>query len=420
MPKPIDTIIIGAGLAGLFAARRLTELGQRVLVLEARDRVGGRTWTAPAPGSGIAVDWGAEWIIPKLHPRIEELATEFDITSEPEPGGAEWVVPAGHFHGSYEDLKRTRAGFAEGIAALQAWYDGNDERELSLTDLLRECVREATDRMLIVAAFFPLCGADPEEISSLAIREEIRFHDGRVDLTLDPEIVRLSQGTGAIAAGLAAGLHDVLRLNWPVQAVRTSEEGVQVSGADSTVRAKQLLIAVPVAVLGRISFSPALPLPKSLPDRANCGRVVKLWARVKGEPGPTLLQTTHPLRLVYSRQLGDERLVSAQVLKRDLAATDPKHIASLLHSACPGLEVLEVRVHDWPADRWAGASWMTGRKDFFQSFREACDAIDGPLKLIGSDVAREWSGWMEGAIASAEDGVRWAAGQKSQESRRLT
>jgi monoamine oxidase len=409
MPKPTDTIIIGAGIAGLYAARRLVELGQRVLILEARERLGGRTWTASAPGSAIAVDWGAEWMIPNLHSRMETLTAEFDITSEPEPEGAEWVVPAGRFRGSYEDLKRTRSGFAEGVAALQAWYDAGEEREISLTELLRECVREATDRMLLAAAFFPLCGADPEEISSLAIREEIRCHKHSVDCTLDPEIVRLSQGAGAIARGLAAGLHDVLRLNWPVQAVRTSGEGVQVSGADSTVRAKRLLIAVPVAVLGRISFSPALPLPKTLPDRANCGRVAKLWARVRGEPGPTLLQTTHPLKLVYSRRVGDEVLVSAQVLKRDLAATEPTHLAALLHSACPGLEVLEIGLHDWPADRWAGASWMTGRKGSYLPFRDACDAIDGPLKLIGGDVARDWSGWMEGAIASAEDGASWAS-----------
>jgi monoamine oxidase len=413
MPKPIDTIIIGAGLAGLFAARRLVELGQRVLILEARERIGGRAWTASAPGSAIAVDWGAEWIIPNLHSRIEALAAEFDVTSEPEPGGAEWVVPAGRFRGSYADLKRTRSGFAAGVAALQAWYDAGDERELSLTELLRECVREATDRMLLAAAFFPLCGADPDEVSSLAVREEIRFHTDSVDRTLDPEIVRLSPGAGAIARGLVAGLHDVLRLNWPVQAIRTSDEGVQVSGADSTVRAKRLLIAVPVAVLGRISFSPVLPLPKTLPDRANCGRAAKIWARVQGEPGPTLLQTTHPLKLVYSRRVGDEVLVSAQVLKRDLAATDPGHIAGLLQSACPGLEVLEAGLNDWPADRGAGASWMTGRKAFYQPFREAVDAMDGPLKLIGADVARDWSGWMEGAIASAEEGVCWASASRS-------
>ncbi|HEX5788052.1 MAG TPA: FAD-dependent oxidoreductase [Woeseiaceae bacterium] len=405
----VDTMIIGAGLAGLHAARRLRERGQHVVVLEARDRVGGRTWTAPCPGTDVPVDWGAEWMIPSMHPRMQALAAEFGVMASAGREGIEWVVPHGRHEGSYASFKASRPGFAAGVAALQGWYDdGVDEgdAECSLTDLLRGNVEDATERLLLTAAFFSLTGADPREVSSAAVREEIRCHRGSVDLTLDPEIVRFEQGTGDIVDGLAAGLGDALALEWPVEELAVSSEGIRATGPAGSVAADRALLAVPAAVLSRIRFLPSLRfVTEGIADRANCGRVTKLWARVRGDAPGTLLQTTHPLRLAYVRQAGGEKLISAQALNADLRSTEPGALAALLESACPGVEVLDIGAHDWPADPWAGASWMTGRTEFYRPFREAAAAMKGPLELIGGDVARDWSGWMEGAIRSADDAV---------------
>ncbi len=74
-----DTLIVGNGLAGLTAATALTRAGRDVLVLEAQDRVGGRTYSAPLAPGQRAVDWGAEWIIPALHDRMMALATKYGM-----------------------------------------------------------------------------------------------------------------------------------------------------------------------------------------------------------------------------------------------------------------------------------------------------------------------------------------------------
>ncbi len=410
MPEHLDTIVVGAGLAGLHAARTLRRAGQRVRVLEARDRTGGRTWTAPFPGTRVGVDWGAEWIIPELHPKLCTLADEFGADTEAEGDAVEWRVPGQTFDVDYAALRRESPGFAAGLDALQAWYDaGDDGNERTLAELLREHVPDATDRALIDAAFFPLTGADPSHISTAAEREEIRFHGGDIAMTLAPVTHRFRDGTGAIVAGLADALGDAIRLSCPVDSITESGAGVRVRGPEREFMAQRVLIAVPVAVLSRIAVDPPIPvLADGLAGRVNCGRVTKLWARVRGGVVPSLLQTDHPLRLVYARRVGDTTLVSAQALHDDLADSSPAALAKLLATACPGMEVIDAHAHDWTADPLAGASWMTGRVGVYPAFRAALAGASGRVRLIGGDVADDWSGWMEGAVLSAEDGADWA------------
>ena len=65
--EPLDAVVIGAGFAGLVAARDLIEAGHRVVVLEARDRAGGRTYSDTFPGTDVVIDLGAEWFDPARH-----------------------------------------------------------------------------------------------------------------------------------------------------------------------------------------------------------------------------------------------------------------------------------------------------------------------------------------------------------------
>ncbi|MGL4404945.1 MAG: FAD-dependent oxidoreductase, partial [Notoacmeibacter sp.] len=67
MKTDCDVIVVGAGYAGLIAARNLIEAGKRVIILEAGSRVGGRCWSENYPGTDKIVDWGAEWVLPAHH-----------------------------------------------------------------------------------------------------------------------------------------------------------------------------------------------------------------------------------------------------------------------------------------------------------------------------------------------------------------
>lgn len=400
-----DVIIVGAGLAGLAAARALVDAGRRVLLLEAQGRVGGRTFAGSLAAGEPRVDWGAEWVITDLHPRVCSLARECGMQLEADSAEIAWNVPGLSLRASYEHLRQLRPGFGAGLAALQAWFDNpnDDGRDLPIADLLRRLIADATDRSLIEAAIFPLTGADPEEVSAYALRQEIHFHGGSIDVTLSPETRRLNRNAGSIAEHIAALLpKQVLRLNSAVTSIHTDGDDCMVIGQGFRESASAILLAVPVAVLHRIQFVPSQPaIGAENSAMMNAGRVVKLWAEFRGPAPPTRLQVGTALRLIYSWHRDGVDLISAQGLATDIAQSDP---LILFEQACPELTILRAGQYDWTADPFAGGSWMSAAPGPFPSevFRHVPGAR---IRVIGGDVAPMWTGWMEGALLSAEDAV---------------
>jgi (S)-6-hydroxynicotine oxidase len=78
-----DVIVVGGGIAGLTAARDLRAAGRRAIVLEARDRLGGRAWTGVLPGTDVRVEWGATWVHPETQPKSRKPSRS--SASEPIP-----------------------------------------------------------------------------------------------------------------------------------------------------------------------------------------------------------------------------------------------------------------------------------------------------------------------------------------------
>ena len=109
-----DVIVIGAGLAGLTAARDLHEAGRRVVVLEARDRLGGRTWTGTLPGTDVQVEWGGTWIHPGSPPAADAAIERYGLGKEPSlrPASFAWSVD-GHLHVGPDALTRMAAAADE-------------------------------------------------------------------------------------------------------------------------------------------------------------------------------------------------------------------------------------------------------------------------------------------------------------------
>src|SRR5262245_6676864 len=96
-----DVVVIGAGFAGIAAARDLTEAGRRVVVLEARDRIGGRTWYREMPGTGIEAEYGGMFFSRRTQPRIaaEIARAGVAVTAAPDPDVIAWVRGAARTEG---------------------------------------------------------------------------------------------------------------------------------------------------------------------------------------------------------------------------------------------------------------------------------------------------------------------------------
>jgi monoamine oxidase len=278
-----DAIVIGAGAAGLAAARSLAGRSLRVILLEARDRTGGRVWSVPTERAVAAAELGAEFI----HGRAEEtMALLRDAgTAAVEARGESWVcVENGELQRDGDDLIVAAAGILERAREL-----AGDE---SVDRFLRRFADDSARREAVAAARAFVEGfeaADPAIASARAIADElgsgVDFATARPLGGYRPMFERLR--SACATAGVQTCLSTVVRrISWQPRGVavetRTS------SGESRTIRARALVVTLPVGVLRHrgdeteVVFDPDLPAAKREALRSiEMGHVVKvsLWFR---------------------------------------------------------------------------------------------------------------------------------------------
>ncbi|MGA4543026.1 flavin monoamine oxidase family protein [Uniformispora flossi] len=259
--KMLDTIVVGAGISGITAARLLHDAGRRVVVLEARDRIGGRMWTDRE--AGFSVDRGASWIhgingnpLAHLVDALGIETREFTVGSF-QAGGR----PIADYDASRQRLddEATRQWIADVAAADEALLRtaaaaAPGESYATATDrTLTETGWEA-ERVERLRAFYrhrteEQCGAEIEQVDAHGLDED----------AIDGDEVIFPGGYDVVPRTLAQGLD--VRLETAVTAVTRTGDGVRVETADASFEARHVIVTVPLGVLkaGAITFTPALP-----------------------------------------------------------------------------------------------------------------------------------------------------------------
>src|SRR4051812_21234835 len=291
-----DVCIVGAGYAGLTAARRLTQAGLTVAVLEARDRVGGRTHTETLPGGGW-IDHGGAWFGPGQD-RAYALAGEVGVETYPTYSAGKTLYvhdgKASPYRGDVPlgigPLQLLSLGVAmkrlDRMAAtlpLHAPWDAPRAQRWDATTLATWIDRntlpgKGCDILRVVLR--DLLTADPAELSLLGMLNLIRAHDDLRQLTTiegGAQQDRVVGGMQAIANRLAAELGDALCLGTPVESIVVRRGGVQVGGGDVAVSARRAIVSVPLPLVGRIAFAPPLPVDRAhLAARVPMGPATKI------------------------------------------------------------------------------------------------------------------------------------------------
>ncbi len=388
-------VVIGAGFAGLAAADALRAGGAEVTVLEARDRVGGRVWSAPF-GDGAVVERGAEFILPG-YDSMAALAARFGIPMvlKGTPYGrrlavGEEAVPEADLEAAFERLGA--GGPAGAVSAAEAIAGlGLDPR---LAALMRTRVA--------------ISNGHPAEDLEASVLEEGASTFGDFDNHT------LEGGNMRLAEALAAELGGALRLSSPVRRVHWSGDAVTVAGEGGAVEADAAVIAIPTAPLAKIEFDPPLEGPTAAALRAvTYGQNSKLFLRLRspappsaimsvaghfwtytqlgpgGEPAPFLVAYTGTMPAIDALAGSGEvePWVAAVLALRPDLDLDPDPGRALLSS--------------WHEDPWVGGSYSA--RSIASPIRDE-DLVRpiGPLVFAGEHTAGEWHGLMEGALRSGQ------------------
>ncbi|MET0822394.1 MAG: NAD(P)/FAD-dependent oxidoreductase [Aeromicrobium sp.] len=426
MNEPGDVIVVGAGFAGVTAARELSGLGHRVTVLEARDRVGGRTWTTSALGRTLEL--GGTWVH-WIQPHVWAELTRYGLgtVASPAPERAYWTSEGQPRSGTADELlelidpgmtlttEDALTYFPKPYEPLASpnvsEIDGMSMRDKIDSIGLPEEQRAAVQGMWATNfSGSTAAGAYTQGLRWAALA------GGSWQLMFEAcATYKIEGGTTRLIESMLSDSHVDLRLNTVVRSIATDGGTTTVELADGTsLTAAAVIVTVPLNVLGQIEFDP--PLPPSAEEAARQGQTstgVKVWARVTGalEPFVALGAEGSPFTLAQL-EYSDADASVIVAFGSDAAAldgTDPRAVEQALRQWMPDVQVEEVSCHDWVADPYAGETWPMLRVGQLTAALPDLQRRHGNVFLAGADYANGWTGFIDGAIESGMRASRQVA-----------
>lgn len=416
-PHDADVLVIGGGLAGLTAARDLREAGQRVIILEARDRLGGRTWTGALPGTDVRVEFGGTWVIPESQPGVARAIERYGlgVTTFPDPdvrichlGGRDLSPPGGD-----RELADATARIDAAIAVVRRRVAGlTDPSDLAaLADLdvslpawLDAAGLDGIAREIVLTYATAMVGADPDRIGALPFVLDAVQLGYPIEPAWREVGSTFDAGTVSLVEALADGLD--VRLRHVVRAVRQDANGVIVDlDGGATLRSTSAIVAIPLNVWASVRFEPGLGAAKAgAAATGHPGHVSKVLAVARNVPaGFGAVGWGPPFQaLVAMRPVGPDTVLLAGFDGYGrLDGDDPTSVRAAITAYAPNAEIVAHGWHDWSSDPFSRGTWCALPPAWLTdgTFR-ALEEPEGRLAFAGGDLAPDGAGWIEGALAS--------------------
>ena len=440
--RTADVVVVGAGLAGLVAARELRRAGKRVIVMEARGRIGGRCYSRAIPGASDVANLGATFVGPTQR-RIAALARELGVGTFPTYNSGRNVLFFNGRRAEYtgaippvspvalieaqkaitqlDGMARTVPLNAPWRAPRAAEWDGQTFETWKLQNVLTPDGRKLLD--LGIQAIFSI---EPRDVSLLFILFYIHSAGTLGELINTAggaQESRIEGGAQRVADELARRIgRKRILLRSPVRRiVRRRRGGVDVVSDRVTVRARRVIVAVAPAIAGRIRYEPGLPgIRDQLTQRMPMGSVTKTFAvydtafwREDGLTGQAT-SDSGPVRVTFD---GSPRSGRPGVLLGFVDADDARALNQLGDRDRARAEVESyVRYfgpraarptmtfdYPWDNDRLAGGAPVGFTPPgVLLRFGEALRRPVGPIHWSGAETATVWNGYMDGAVQSGE------------------
>lgn len=421
-----DVIIVGAGYAGVTAARELTGKGLRTLVLEARDRVGGRilstTW------AGQPIELGGQWVSEQQPHATRELR-RYGITTA--PGGvpidrAFYPTPQGPRQFAFEEANaRMGTLMAQLFDGSQQYFERPYEPlhrsdllaavdPLSLRDRINQLGLAQQDELWLAGLTAGYAGGSNTWAGLTGMAQwwalagwTPQGWDGQTVYRPDGGMIRLLRAMLDESRARVA-------LRTPVTAITDDRRGVAVTTrAGRVLRARAAVVAVPVNVWRTIRFTPGLPAAHAAAATQGMGvpNVTKLWARLSAASGRTFAQGAEgdPVSLLFPQATlpNGEQLVLAFSEDPALNVTDPARVQEAMRRIAPEVTVLDVTAQSWGKDPYSLGGWGMRRPNQLLTLLPGVQQPYGRIAFSTADIASGWYGaFIDGAIESGTQAAR--------------
>jgi monoamine oxidase len=453
LPKKADVIVVGAGISGLTAARELRAAGKSVYVLEAQNRVGGRTLNEDI-GDGEVADLGGTFVGP-TQDHVLALIQELGIPTFPtyaignnvfvgSDGRREEFPSNAPVFGTAPADPATAPDTAAAVAQLddmasrlsvdKPWADANAaawDRQ-TLDSWLRQNTSGSKEFMdLVSAATQPIFGAEPAEISLLYTlfyiassgnEKNVGTFERNFNTTGGGQETRIEGGAQLISLKMAEQLGRRVVGRSPVRRIDQGRFGVRVwTDKGIYYSGKRVIVAMPPALAGRIVFHGGMtPLRDQLMQRVPQGTLRKFEAiyekpfwRDKGLSGQTV-SNLGPIKVTFdaSPKDGSPGVILGFIGGREARVWTPRSVEDRKNACLANLvkyfgeEARNIKAFyekDWASDPWArgcpvGVMAPGTLYDFGPALREPV----GKVHWSGTETSNYWCGYMDGAVRSGK------------------
>lgn len=426
MTTDFDVIVVGAGFAGITAARELHTQGRRTLLLEARDRIGGRTYTGTFAGE--LVELGGAWIH-WSQPYIWTELTRYGISIVRDAVAERAIFPGPYGFRSYpadEIIPRQEELLGEFFAGVEEYFPRPYEPlfrkdllaevdQLSLRDRISQLNLSPEDEGLLTGLMSGESGGSSAR-GALTMPAHwwalggLAYYGFNAILSFRPET-----GMRGLLDAMLTDASAELRLNTPVTSIADDGERVQVTTrAGERFSAQAAVVAVPVNSWQTIDFIPKLPEPylTASTDGIGVPNAIKLAIHLRGDiGGPFYAQGEEGdpiIGLFPQRQLDDGQLVVGFIVEESVDVTDFKQVEAAVHHLEPKAEVIDYQYYDWGRDEFSQGGWAWRQPGQLLQLG-TIQQPQGRLAFASGDIPSGWSGCVDGAIESGIKAARYAA-----------
>ena len=410
LSKP-DVVVVGAGMAGLAAARRLTEHGCSTVILEARDRIGGRAYTEHTT-FGVPYDHGCMWLhsadINPLGPIARDLGFEVKRSRRTWRTALDGQLDRGEAGGNkardtvteLKELLFRVAREGRDIAAADVWPETDRWRRIAAT---------------IVCRNFQNVEPDALSTADWAQQEETGINE------------YLPAGLGSMVA--AYGMDLPVRLATPVRAIRRDDRGVTIETDGDTVTARAAVVTVSTGILesGRIAFDPPLPawkrdaiaaLPMGVLDKVTLAYDADLFGLGRDVSIVTQEDDSAPVFMLRLRPFDQDYIIAfvgadlARSLEAAGAVAAVSRVRGIIRRLIGPAEERAFRTGHataWAADPWALGAYSGALPGKAHMRREMAKPIDDRLFFAGEAGEAKWAAQLAGAYLSGRRAADEAA-----------